>query len=59
MEVEFLIGTANRVIVYGILRGVGINYILLEDPVANTMLACDFYTIKFVKVLASNSDASL
>ncbi|MGI6730885.1 MAG: hypothetical protein ACOX5F_03180 [Anaerovoracaceae bacterium] len=53
VEVEFLIGTTNRVIVYGILQGVGFNYILLEDPIANTILACDFYTIKFVKILPS------
>lgn len=51
VEVEFLIGTSNRVIVYGVLTGVGLNYITLRDPVANTDMACDFYNIKFVRIL--------
>lgn len=53
MEVEFLIGTSNRVINYGILKGVGLNYIILRDTIAGTDLLCDFYSIKFIKILPS------
>lgn len=53
IEVEFLIGTTNRLTYSGILKGVGLNYIVLKDPTTDTDLACDFYTIKFVKVLTS------
>ena len=56
IEVEFLIGTTNRLTYSGILKGVGLNYIVLKDPTTDTDLACDFYTIKFVKVLTSYND---
>lgn len=52
VEVEFLIGTTNRVIWVGILVGVGINYILLQDATTHDITACDFYNIKFFKSYA-------
>lgn len=49
VEVEFLIGTSNRVMRTGRLIGVGLNYILLLDVETQDIISCDFYTIKFVK----------
>lgn len=49
VEVEFLIGTSNRVMRTGRLIGVGINYILLLDVETQDIISCDFYNIKFVK----------
>ena len=49
VEVEFLIGTTNRVMRSGRLIGMGINYILLLDVETQDIVACDFYNIKFVK----------
>lgn len=49
VEVEFLIGTTNRVMRSGRLIGLGINYILLLDIETQDIVACDFYNIKFVK----------
>ena len=49
VEVEFLVGTSNRVMRSGRLIGLGINYILLLDIETQDIIACDFYNIKFVK----------
>ncbi len=49
VEVEFLVGTSNRVMRSGRLIGMGINYILLLDIETQDIIACDFYNIKFVK----------
>lgn len=57
IEVEFLIGTTNRLIYSGILKGVGLNYIVLNDPITDIDFACDFYTIKFVKIRSSLNGA--
>lgn len=58
VEVEFLIGTSNRVMRSGRLIGLGINYILLLDIETQDIIACDFYNIKFVKFFyRSNSNA--
>ncbi|MDD4564103.1 MAG: hypothetical protein PHE79_01245 [Eubacteriales bacterium] len=58
LEVDFLIGSTNLVKHYGILKGIGLNYILLKDPIAETDLACDFHTIKFIKVLTPFNEAA-
>lgn len=49
VEVEFLVGTSNRVMRTGRLIGVGVNYILLLDVETQDIVSCDFYNIKFVK----------
>lgn len=48
-HVEFLVGTNTMVDRYGILLGVGANYILMNEFETNNILVCDFYNIKFVR----------
>ncbi len=48
-EVEFLIGSNEVVSRTGKLLGVGLNYILLQDMQTDDVVACDFYSIKFVR----------
>lgn len=47
--VTFLIGTNTLTDRSGILIGVGINYILINETQTDDVLACDFYNIKFVR----------
>ncbi len=47
--VTFLIGTNTLTDRSGILLGVGINYILINETQTDDVLACDFYNIKFVR----------
>ncbi len=47
--VTFLIGTNTLTDRSGILIGVGINYILLNETQTDDVLACDFYNIKFIR----------
>lgn len=49
VTVEFLIGTNTFIDKSGILVGVGTNYILIRETGSNTLIACDFYNIKFVR----------
>lgn len=53
VQVEFLVGSSNILTRNGTLVGVGLNYILLEDPVTGDVSACDFYNIKFCKSIAA------
>lgn len=48
VTVEFLTGTNNLTERSGILLGVGVNYILLNEIEGDDVIACDFYTIKFI-----------
>lgn len=47
--VTFLIGTSTMDVRSGTLVGVGANYILLNEFETNDIVACDFYSIKFIK----------
>jgi len=49
VKVDFLIGTNTLVDRTGILLGVGVNYILINEIESDDVVACDFYNIKFIK----------
>lgn len=49
VKVDFLIGTNTLVDRTGILIGVGVNYILINEIETDDIVACDFYNIKFIK----------
>lgn len=48
VRVEFLIGTGTLVDKFGELVSVGANYITIRQAETNNLVACDFYTIKFI-----------
>lgn len=48
VNVQFLIGTNTVTDRTGTLLGVGANYILLRETNTDDVMACDFYTIKFI-----------
>lgn len=49
---RFLLGTEQIITATGILRNVGNDYFILEDPCTNMMTTCDLYSLKFVSVLS-------
>ncbi|WP_312642565.1 hypothetical protein [Hydrogenoanaerobacterium sp.] len=49
VSVEFLIGSNTMVTKNGRLVGVGANYILINEYESDDIVACDFYSIKFIK----------
>ena len=49
VRVQFLIGTNTMVERVGVLLAVGANYILLNEVETDDVLACDYYSIKFVQ----------
>ena len=51
VKVDFLIGTNRFIDKEGILRVVGISYIVLEESGSGDMVMCDMYSIKFVTTL--------
>lgn len=50
VTVEFLIGTNTLVDKTGLLLGVGVNYIILNQTDTDDITICDFYNIKFITV---------
>ncbi len=48
VTVEFLVGSSTLSERSGILLGVGVNYILLNEIEGDDVIACDFYNIKFI-----------
>ncbi len=48
VRVEFLIGTGTLVDKFGDLLSVGANYITIRQAETGNIVACDFYTIKFI-----------
>lgn len=48
VTVEFLVGSNTLSERSGILLGVGVNYILLNEIEGDDVIACDFYNIKFI-----------
>lgn len=50
MDVEFLIGTNGLTTRSGVLRAVGVSYIVLYDRAKDRYTICDLYSIKFVTI---------
>ena len=50
VKIEFLIGTSMLIDREGILREVGISYVVLEESGTNDLVMCDIYSIKFVRI---------
>lgn len=50
IKIEFLIGTSMLIDREGILKEVGISYIVIQETGTNDRLMCDIYSIKFVRV---------
>ncbi|PYG88852.1 hypothetical protein LY28_01215 [Ruminiclostridium sufflavum DSM 19573] len=48
VRVEFLIGTGTLVDKFGELLSVGANYITIRQAETGNVVACDFFTIKFI-----------
>lgn len=51
VNVGYIFGTGQTVERRGKLVGVGYNYIILQEEFTNHYIACDFYSIKFVRIL--------
>ena len=52
VRVEFLIGTGTLVDKFGELVSVGANYITIRQAETGNLVACDFYSIKFISFYA-------
>ncbi|MBQ4154527.1 MAG: hypothetical protein IJE01_04950 [Clostridia bacterium] len=48
---RFLIGTEELVSAAGMLKNVGRDYFILEDPCTGMYTTCDLYSVKFISVL--------
>lgn len=51
MVCRFLIGSGNMISVSGILKNVGKDFFILEDPCTKMETTCDLYSVKFISVL--------
>ena len=51
VKADFLIGNDNLISKEGILKEVGIDYIILEMIQSNDLLSCDIYSMKFVQII--------
>ena len=51
VNVGYIFGTGQTVERRGKLIGVGYNYIILQEEFTGDYVACDFYSIKFVRIL--------
>ncbi|MCY6960299.1 hypothetical protein [Clostridium brassicae] len=59
VKIEFLIGTNMWIDREGILKEVGISYVVIEEAGTNNTLMCDIYSIKFVTVFRNQEKAML
>ena len=50
VKIEFLIGTNLFIDREGILKDVGISYVVIQEPETDNELMADIYSIKFVEV---------
>ncbi|MCJ7688945.1 MAG: hypothetical protein MUO60_06465, partial [Clostridiaceae bacterium] len=50
VKIEFLIGTNMWIDREGILKEVGISYVVIKETGSNDIIMCDIYSIKFVRV---------
>lgn len=44
---------------FGYLVGVGLNYLLLQDPCSNEILVCDFYSVRLIELLGRRCPVDL
>ena len=51
MVCRFLVGSENMVSVSGMLKNVGKDFFILEDPCTKMETTCDLYSVKFISVL--------
>ncbi len=51
MVCRFLVGSGNMVTVSGMLKNVGKDFFILEDPCTKMETTCDLYSVKFISVL--------
>ena len=49
VKIEFLIGTNMMIDREGVLKDVGIDYVILQEPETDDLVLCDIYSIKFVR----------
>jgi hypothetical protein len=54
MVCRFLMGNQNIITVSGILKNVGKDFFVLEDPCTKMATTCDLYSVKFISVLAED-----
>lgn len=57
--IEFLFGSSGLATRYGVLVGVGINYILLENPSSHELTVADFYSIRYVEIISTEAFRSI
>ena len=53
VKIEFLIGTTMLIDREGILKEVGISYVVIEEAGTNDLVMCDIYSIKFVRIFSN------
>jgi hypothetical protein len=53
IKIEFLIGTNMLIDREGILKQVGISFIVIQETGTNDTLMCDIYSIKFVRIFGT------
>jgi hypothetical protein len=51
MVCRFLMGNGNMISVSGILKNVGKDFFILEDPCTKMETTCDLYSVKFISIL--------
>jgi hypothetical protein len=50
VKIDFLVGTNLYIDKEGILKDVGISYVILQEPNTDNLLLADIYSIKFVEI---------
>ncbi|MBW9145429.1 hypothetical protein KTC92_09085 [Clostridium sp. CM027] len=55
IKVEFLIGTGMWVDREGILKEVGISFIVIQESGSNDLVMCDIFSIRFVRIFKNQS----
>jgi hypothetical protein len=53
VKIEFLIGTTMLIDREGILKEVGISYVVIEEAGTRDLVMCDIYSIKFVRIFSN------
>jgi len=53
IKIEFLIGTTMLIDREGVLKEVGISYVVIEEAGTNDLVMCDIYSIKFVRIFSN------
>jgi hypothetical protein len=55
IKIEFLIGTNMLIDREGVLKEVGISYIVIQESGTNDLVMCDIYSIKFVRIFSDQT----